>query len=199
RISVGVGENQLSIDLDGVTTDPQRQRYEAFCVPEGASDPGSDAGATSPPGGGASPALDAGALGDAGLDAGGSVVAPFDAGGPDVNAAPAEWFTELLRVGERPPLRFSCGRANAVSRTLRTNRLANNVNYAVAVSGQDALGNAGPISEIQCGRPLPLRDFFEDYHQAGGPGGGGFCTLRLGQLGTAASALGAATLALAAL
>jgi hypothetical protein len=198
RISVGIGESQLAIRLDDVPTDPQRERYEAFCVPEGTTleslGRDADAGAGSPSGDTPS-AADAGDGGvDAGLDAGSSSV---DAGsGEDPDGAPAACFTDVLRVGQRPPPEFSCGEANAVSGTVRTGRLANNVNYAVAVSGQDSLGNAGPISQIQCGRPIPLTDFWELYSQQGGPGGGGFCNLSPGQQ-RAAGALGVTTLMLA--
>jgi hypothetical protein len=195
-ISVGVGESQLAISLDDVPTDPQRERYEAFCVPEGTTleslGLGADAGSGSTSGD-TSGAADAGDAGlDGGLDAGSS----SDAGGGDPNGAPAACFTDVLRVGQRPPPQFSCGEANAVSRTVRTGRLANNVNYAVAVSGQDSLGNAGPVSQIQCGRPIPLDDFWELYSLRGGPGGGGFCNLSPGQQ-RAAGALGITTLMLA--
>jgi hypothetical protein len=202
RISVGVGESQLSIALDNISTDPQRQRYEAFCVPRGTmrESSGLDAGADPESTGTATPAVDAGdgGIGDGGLDAGSSGGALLDGGsGEDPNAAPQACFTDLLRVGARPPAEFSCGRTNAVSRKLDTSRLTNYVDYAVAVSGQDALGNAGPVSQIQCGRPILLADFFEIYDEAGGPGGGGFCNFALGRQSPRAAALGAATLALA--
>jgi hypothetical protein len=199
RISVGIGENQLTVDLDDIDVDADRQRYEAFCVPEGTTRAslGLDAGASSGSSDGSNPsssATDAGS--DGGLDAstGGSAL---DAGSEDdPNAAPRGCFTDVLRKGERPPPEFSCGEANSVSRSLSTGRLANNQNYAVAVAGQDSLGNAGVASEIQCGKPIPLDDFYELYSNGGGPGGGGFCNLSPGQQ-RSAGALGAATLALA--
>ncbi|HTV23667.1 MAG TPA: hypothetical protein VMG12_33485 [Polyangiaceae bacterium] len=200
-ISVGIGESQLAIDLDDVPTDPERQRYEAFCVPRGTTwqslGIGPDAGAGTGTTGGTSTATDADA-GDGGIDAGSSGSgSSIDAGtGSDPDGAPAACFTEVLRKGERPPPEFSCGEANAVSRKLRTSRLVNNTDYAVAVAGQDSLGNAGVASTIQCGTPILLRDFYEKYNQAGGPGGGGFCSLRPGQQRNA-GALGAVTLALA--
>jgi hypothetical protein len=191
RISVGIGEGQLAIHLDDVPTDPQRERYEAFCVPAGVTRAslGLDAGTRPEPTGG-TPASDAG---DGGGDARDAGLDTVDAGG---SPAPAACFTDLLRVGERPPPEFSCGEANAVSSTLRTNRLVNNTVYAVAVSGQDGLGNAGPVSQIECGTPIPLNDFYEIYSGVGGPGGGGFCNLSPGQQ-RAAGGLGATTLALA--
>jgi hypothetical protein len=186
-ISVGVGESQLAIRLDDVPTDPQRERYEAFCVPAGTTleslGLGPDAGTGSTSGDPPS-AADAG---DGDGDAG---------SGDDSDGAPAACFTDVLRRGRRPLPQFSCGEANAVSQTVRTGRLANNVNYAVAVSGQDSLGNAGPVSQIQCGRPIPLNDFWELYSGRGGSGGGGYCNLSPGQQ-RAVGALGATTLVLA--
>jgi hypothetical protein len=195
-ISVGVGESQLAISLDDVPTDPLRERYEAFCVPEGTTleslglGPDAGAGSTiSAPPSAADP-------GDGGVDGGLDASTDGDAGsGEDSDGAPAACFTDVLRRGRRPPPEFSCGEANAVSQTVRTGRLANNVNYAVAVSGQDSLGNAGPVSQIQCGRPIPLNDFWELYSASGGPGGGGYCNLSPGQQ-RAVGALGATTLVL---
>jgi len=180
RISVGVGERQLSISMDDVPTDATRQRYEAFCVPAGAagdSSSGEDAGVTPSGGsGGVASLLDAGDA-SVDLDAGAVTTGEPDAG--DENAAPAACFTALLREGERPPTddRYSCGTTNAISGTLRTKgNLFNDQPYAVAVSGQDELGNAGVVSEIQCGTPMVLEDFYELYKLRNGPGGGGFCS-----------------------
>jgi hypothetical protein len=153
-IEVGFGESQLSIELDGVVEDEDRERFEAFCVPttgEGA------------------------ALGDAG----GAVAADASADAatdPDV-AAPSACSTQLMRAGERPPLGYSCGLAGETSRKLSTGTLENNVVYAVGVAGQDLVGNAGVLSPIACGRPIVLDDFFEVYSRSGGKGGGGFCAV----------------------
>lgn len=198
RIGVGVGERQLTISLDDVPTDPERQRYQAFCVPEGTTwdQLGLDGGAPVSGGTGGEPPFlfD---VGDAGRDAGtvsGGTPGTDVSGNASLGAAPAGCFTEVLRAGQRPPPQFSCGEANAVSRTLRTGRLANDINYAVAVSGQDSLGNAGVVSEVQCGTPMALDDFYELYSNSGGPGGGGFCSVAPGR--SASGALGAATVAL---
>jgi hypothetical protein len=195
RISVGVGERQLSISMDDVPTDATRQRYEAFCVPAGAtgdSSPGEDAGINPSGGsGGVASPLDAGDA-SVSLDAGGVTTGEPDAGDP--SAAPAACFTELLRVGARPPTddRYSCGTTNAISGTLRTKgNLVNYQPYAVAVSGQDELGNAGVVSEIQCGTPRVLEDFYELYKNRGGPGGGGFCSVspQAGKTGVGAASV----------
>jgi hypothetical protein len=191
-ISVGVGERQLTINMGDVPTDATRQRYEAFCVPRGATrdlPPGQDAG-VSPSGGsgGIASLLDSGID----LDAGSVTTGEPDAG--DQFAAPAACFTELLREGDRPPTddRYSCGTTNAISGTLRTKgNLVNDQPYAVAVSGQDELGNAGVISQIQCGTPMVLEDFYEFYKSQNGPGGGGFCSVspQTGKTGAGAATL----------
>jgi hypothetical protein len=188
NISVGIGESQLSVAISNVDEEPDRDRFEAFCVPEGAICLPEDDCDTDPSGPGI---VDAGGsfaipdAGDAGLDAssngggssgsggGSSVNNRRDAGG---TPAPAECFTEVLRSDRRPPPRYSCGTASETARTLNTSVLTNGVTYAVAVAGQDNIGNAGVASDIQCGTPIPLDDFFELYSRRGGPGGGGFCS-----------------------
>jgi hypothetical protein len=162
-ISVGVGERQLTIGIDDVPEEEDRERFEAFCVPEGTmalpEEGEADAGTT-----------DAG--GDAAVSAASS--AGVDAGG---GAAPGGCYSPIIRSGVRPPLGFSCGEAGETSTRLRTSRLTNNITYAVGVSGQDAVGNAGVLSELQCGTPIELDDFYEVYSRNGGLGGGGFCAL----------------------
>ncbi len=163
-ISVGVGERQLAIRIDDIDEEADRERFEAFCVPEGTM---------ALPGEGEE--VDAGVIADAGADAtvSGTAASAVDAGGP----APAACFTPIIRSGQRPPIGFSCGVAGETSTTLRTDRLTNNTTYAVGVAGQDAVGNAGVLSELQCGTPIELDDFYEIYSRNGGLGGGGFCTL----------------------
>lgn len=182
-IDVGVGEQQLAIRINGLNDEEDRERLEAFCVPEGTTLP-EEPDASSPI---FIPTSDAG---DAGLDASAT---PGVVDGSD-GGAPRECFTPLLRRGERPPIDFSCGVVNETTRTLRTSRLQNNTTYAVGVAGQDVLGNAGLLSEIQCGTPIELDDFFEVYSRSGGAGGGGFCSI--GALGAAPARRGAASVGL---
>lgn len=168
-ISVGVGESQLAIKIKDINEDSDREAFEAFCVPAGTTfasigltDPDSDTTG------------DAGTSGE-GLDAG-EVSRSRDAG----NGPPAACFTEVLRSGRLAPSQFSCGTARETSSTLRTSRLVNDQQYAVALSARDRLGNAGVASTIECGRPTELDDFFELYSRADGHGGGGFCSVAPG-------------------
>jgi hypothetical protein len=41
------------------------------------------------------------------------------------------------------------------------------------------VGNAGVLSQLLCGTPTELDDFYELYSLNGGRGGGGFCSLPL--------------------
>lgn len=158
RVSVGVGESQLAIRMNGIEEDNDRERFEAFCVPADTLIEPIDAG---------------GAVFDGGSGA------AVD-GGVEITPAPRECFTDVIQGGVRPPPQFSCGVGAETASTLRTSRLSNGTMYAVGVAGQDTVGNAGVLSEIACGMPVPLDDFFEVYNRNGGLGGGGFCTLRRG-------------------
>ena len=53
--------------------------------------------------------------------------------------------------------------------------LLNGVAYQVAVAGVDIFGNEGPLSIVDCATPAEVDTFYEQYKQAGGKGGGGFC------------------------
>ena len=195
-IDVGIGENQLAIKIDDVREETDRERFEAFCVPRGTTRADIGLGTESVVDAGVSSLLDAGVSLDAGSSSGTDTTDTSDAGG---GAAPAACFTEVLVEGRRPPNAFSCGTVRETSTTLRTSSLQNDVTYAVAVAAQDNLGNAGVASDIQCGTPTELEDFFELYSRFGGPGGGGICSvspagMARGRSGVGASAAVAALL-----
>ena len=47
---------------------------------------------------------------------------------------------------------------------------------------RDDIGNTGDLSDIECGTPILMDDFFEVYSRNGGPGGGGgLCSVAPGQ------------------
>lgn len=54
--------------------------------------------------------------------------------------------------------------------------LVNGTRYAVAVAGTDAYGNVGKLSTVLCDFPEETTDFWNNYRNAGGESGGGFCT-----------------------
>ena len=85
----------------------------------------------------------------------------------------------LLQPGALPPASLECGYVEtAFGEQATAKGLENLVTYAVAVAAVDQAGNAGPLSEVACGTPQLVDDFFEGYQKAGGKGGGGFCSIR---------------------
>jgi hypothetical protein len=94
---------------------------------------------------------------------------------------------QVPTVGRNTQTNASTTKANA-------HGLENGVLYAVGVSGVDKFNNPGPLSNIDCATPEPITGFFEAYRDAGGQGGGGYCSL-----GAKASPLSAAFVALGAL
>jgi hypothetical protein len=50
--------------------------------------------------------------------------------------------------------------------------------YVYAVAAVDTLGNVGAVSNLQCGTPGPIKDFWYNYSTLdGGLAGGGYCAL----------------------
>jgi uncharacterized protein (TIGR03382 family) len=54
--------------------------------------------------------------------------------------------------------------------------LVDEVTYTVVVAAVDGTGNVGPPSSEVCDYPAPVKDFWQNYEQAGG-GAGGYCAL----------------------
>jgi hypothetical protein len=104
-------------------------------------------------------------------------------------------FTPGQRPAADTPL---CGSTGKGAGDGRATGLQNGVLYAVGVAAVDELGNRGKLSNVTCGTPEVVEDFFEIYRASGGKGGGGFCGLS-GRFGDAPGAWGATLLALSAL
>ena len=49
-------------------------------------------------------------------------------------------------------------------------------NIAVTPRRSTSVGNVGPLSNVPCGEPVPVNDFWKNYYEAGGRAGGGFCS-----------------------
>jgi len=96
-------------------------------------------------------------------------------GGSGGGGAPACAGTQLV-AGQRPPGSVRASQQYGVTKDSGSyDGLQNGVWYACGVAGVDRQGNYGNLSEIACGKPEPVTDFYEAYVQAGGQGGGGFC------------------------
>jgi hypothetical protein len=193
-LSVLMGESQLMVSFANLEEDLQLERIGAYCVAAGT---GVEADVFEP----------ATATTDAGTPDAGSSTDDDTTDSATLTPAPQECFTPLLVGGARPDyaraselnVDLSCGTANKSSGEVRTKKLENGTTYAIAVAGEDLLGNPGVLSRIACGTPQELEDFFERYKANGGKGGGGFCAVSPGHIPVAPGAAALLGLVLAAL
>ncbi len=71
-----------------------------------------------------------------------------------------------------------CGSIAGVQATTFTiTGLTNFTQYEVAIGSVDAVGNIGPLASEGCAIPQPVKGFAENYRDAGGTAGGGFCAM----------------------
>lgn len=194
-VTAGIGEDQLIVSWEASVAN-DLLGYRLYCDPK----PGAAAPASSPMGGipvdggadGAVPdsgadAASSGGAGGAGGAAGSAGVAGSGGaaggggaatGGSGGSSGNANCPSDALVVGERPDSAYQCGSVTGKLATEgKASGLVNGVGYAVAVAAVDSVGNSGPLSQVACGTPQPVDDFFELYRRAGGKGGGGFCAL----------------------
>jgi hypothetical protein len=67
--------------------------------------------------------------------------------------------------------------------------LTNGDEFAIAVATEDAVNNIGVLSNLACAVPKDVRGFYENYRDAGGTAGGGYCTFAPAKHGALASLL----------
>jgi hypothetical protein len=82
-----------------------------------------------------------------------------------------------LVEGQDPPAGSQCGTSAQGSSTITASGLTNGVAYSVAVAATDRYFNVGKLSNVECQTPQPITSFYEAYRNAGGTGGGGFCSI----------------------
>jgi MYXO-CTERM domain-containing protein len=184
------GEESVNLSWDQ-TEGTDVEGYQFFCAP--ASEPPSTSGAggstassssatTSGAGGSGGTTAGAGGTTSGAGGAGGSTTsAGGDAtGGGDSSTASGsapidpDCYSEVLKPGEIPTIAPS-GEAGQTD-SGQASGLTNGGRYACGVAAVDLLGNVGPLSELACGTPEPVDDFFELYRKYGGQAGGGFCS-----------------------
>lgn len=83
--------------------------------------------------------------------------------------APAQ-FRELRRE-------FVCSDLLTSQTSTRISGLQNGIPYQVGVAAVDRRGNASPIQRVLVQTPIPTRDFWRGYKEAGGEAQGGYCAL----------------------
>jgi hypothetical protein len=82
-----------------------------------------------------------------------------------------------LQYGQPTTAKYLCGYGSASSTTVNVTGLRDGYYYNIAVGAVDGAGNVGPLSNVTCGEPVPVADFWRLYYDAGGKAGGGFCSL----------------------
>jgi hypothetical protein len=81
-----------------------------------------------------------------------------------------------LQYGQPIQAMYQCGYGSASSTSINVTGLKDGYYYNVAVACVDGNGNVGPLSNVSCGEPVPVADFWRLYYDAGGKAGGGFCS-----------------------
>ncbi len=105
---------------------------------------------------------------EAAADAG---LLPVDGGAPLACAGSLK-----LIAGQRPDPSLLCGNTGARANSGTAKGLLNGVPYNVAVATTDSYYNSGVLSNVVCQVPQPVTGFYQAYRDAGGEGGGGFCS-----------------------
>ncbi|WP_437281071.1 hypothetical protein WME90_11070 [Sorangium sp. So ce375] len=153
------GDGRLLVDYTQNEAD-EVLGYYLYCDDGGQSSSGSSGAGQAGAGGGAA---------GGGDGAGG-------AGGGATSGGSSGCSSALLVPGEIPDAAQRCGSVGRASRGEATG-LDNGKSYVVGVAAYDQVGNAGPLSALSCATATDVDGFFEQYRDAGGQAGGGFCSI----------------------
>jgi MYXO-CTERM domain-containing protein len=82
-----------------------------------------------------------------------------------------------FQYGEPYAAKYLCGYGGATSTTINVTGangfpLKDYSYYNISVGCVDGNGNVGPLSNVPCGEPVPVADFWYQYYEAGGRAGG---------------------------
>lgn len=168
------GDGRLLVDYTQ-NEDEDVQGYYLYC------DDGGQSAAASSGAGAAGGGDGAGGSGSGGGAAGGGDGAGAAGGGATSGGATsgggAGCQSSLLVSGEIPDSKYQCGSVGRASRGEATKGVVNGKSYVVGVAAYDQVGNAGPLSALSCATATDVDGFFEQYRDAGGQAGGGFCSI----------------------
>ncbi|HEY4104217.1 MAG TPA: hypothetical protein VGM44_10005 [Polyangiaceae bacterium] len=153
NVSTGIGEDLLVVNFSYTppTTDTSINTYNIYCDPAPGGDSAVDAGLLAP---------DASAGTAADCSAASSTVLMEGANATDFGS-------------------YVCGTAQKTSQSGNASNLIDGVPYHIAVAATDTFYNTGTLSTVGCGVPQPVNGFFKEYRNAGGQGGGGYCSFSM--------------------
>ena len=102
----------------------------------------------------------------------------YEDGGTSSTTTTGEGGTSAIQGGLMKiiPSNYLRTSGSASSTQLIVKGLQDGVFYNVAVAAVDGVGNVGPLSNVVCGEPVPVSDFWDRYWEAGGRAGG-FCSV----------------------
>ena len=152
KVSTGVGGNLLVVNFSyssatGTSSDTSASGFNIYCDPSPGSAAAADAGLLDPDGG--------------------PIVGNCGDNPPKV----------LFANDPVPDGKYLCGSVQATTtQSANATKLVNGLPYNVAVAAFDSYDNNGPLSQVTCGIPQEINGFFKGYRDAGGRGGGGFCS-----------------------
>ena len=99
--------------------------------------------------------------------------------GASPSRSPAgRWWRVPLQFGQPTGTKYLCAQIGGTSTSVTVPNiggvpyLKDGYYYNVAVAATDAAGNVGPLSNVACGEPVPVADFWRLYYDAGGRAGG---------------------------
>lgn len=159
-IDIGAGDTHIFFEweVDAANEEDDTEGFTFYCVPNGTIAAGMG-GASGLGGAAAMNAAEGGAGGASSTSCGQNVLVEGEIAGEEAEA-------------------YKCGEVlGRATRKGQADGLENNVTYAVGIASQDAVGNSGELSAIECMTPKEVTTFYEGYKNAGGRGGGGFCNL----------------------
>lgn len=208
------GDATLVTSFKASTTETNLLKYHFYCSPKssaptaaggsastggttstgGTSTGGTDTGGTDTAAGADTGGTDTGGTGGtSGTSASGGSSGTGFTPDPDCNS-------DILVPGQPPPAdAIECGDVPATGATGGETDpvLTNDDQFAVAVATEDSVNNIGVLSTLACGTPKDVRGFYENYRDAGGEAGGGYCSFAPAKHGAFAALLGVSLAALA--
>jgi hypothetical protein len=175
------GDSSLVTSFTATPNEPNLLKYHFYCSPKGTPPTIANQEVGGSSAGGAGEDVAAAGSDTGGVDGtGGTAGSAGSAGtaGTGVVIDPNCQSATLIPGEDVPATAKECGTVGAVGATGgETNPdLTNGDEYVVAVAAEDTVNNLGKLSNLACGVPKDARGFFENYRDAGGQAGGGYCS-----------------------
>jgi hypothetical protein len=198
NVTATPGDETLVTSFKASTTESNLLKYHFYCSPKSAT-PAATGGTTGTDTGG----TDTGGTDTTGTETGGASETAGTGGTSGTSGSSGSAGTgftpdpdcnsDILVPGQPvPDGAIECGDVPATGATGGETDpvLTNDDQFAVAVATEDSVNNIGVLSNLACGTPKDVRGFYENYRDAGGEAGGGYCSFAPAKHGPFAVLLG---------